>query len=430
MLVTGQFNDAFLPIMDGVTNVVKNYAEWLHRRYGNSYVITPSFPDYVDKEPYIVLRYPSIPIPFRSPYRQGLPSLDASLLMTLRKIPFDIVHTHTPFSAGSLALYTARKRGIPVVASFHSKYYDDLYAALKVEAAARYGVRRIVDFYESVDHVWTVNHGTADTLREYGFKGHVEVVPNGTDFSPPEDGEALWRQADAELNLNGRFPVLLYVGQHVWQKNLKTLLEALAQVKRAGQDFRMLMVGAGYAEEELKILVESLNLCDEVVFLGSVRDRERLKRIYCRADLFFFPSIYDNASIALREAAACGCPALLVKGANTAEGIVDGDNGFLALNTPGSLATRMLEVVKDPDRMKAVGINARRSVYTGWDKVMDEVEGRYAEIVKAGVCRKQSVLVPISPSHLSAQVDRQERLARRKYRLIRRRITRLVRRIL
>jgi hypothetical protein len=40
------------------------------------------------------------------------------------------------------------------------------------------------------------------------------------------------------------------------------------------------------------------------------------------------------------------------------------------------------------------------------------------------------VLVPISPSHLSAQVDRQERLAKRKYRIIRRRITRLVRRIL
>lgn len=430
MLVTGQFNDGFLPIMDGVTNVVKNYAAWLHLKHGHSYVVTPSFPNYVDHEPYTVLRYPSIPIPFRAPYRQGLPSLDGSLLTTLRKIPFDIIHTHTPFSAGNLAVTTARKRGIPVIASFHSKYYDDLYAALKVEAAARYGVRRIVDFYESVDYVWTVNHGTADTLREYGFKGHIDVVPNGTDFSPPADYEKLREEADLELGLHGSYPVLLYVGQHVWQKNLKTLLEALSQVKRAGQFFRMLMVGSGYAEEELKILVESLGLCDEVRFLGSVRDRERLKRIYCRADLFFFPSIYDNASIALREAAACLCPALLIKGANTAEGIVDGENGFLSVDTPGALATRILEVVREPEALKAAGLHARQTVYMSWDSVMEEVNGRYQEISKTGIYRSRSLIIPISPPHLHAQLNRQERLARRKYRLIRRRITRLVRRIL
>ena len=430
MLVTGQFNDGFLPILDGVVNVVKNYAEWLHERYGNTYVVTPSFPNYVDQEPYTVLRYPSIAIPFRAPYRQGLPSLDGSLLMTLRKIPFDIVHTHTPFSAGNLALYTARKRGIPVVASFHSKYYDDLYAALKVEAAARYGVRRIVDFYESVDHVWTVNHGTADTLREYGFKGHIDVVPNGTDFTPPTDYAMRRAQADQELGLSGTYPVLLYVGQHVWQKNLKTLFDSLLQVKRAGQPFRMLMVGSGYAEEELKILAESMDLCDEIRFLGSVRDRERLKRIYCRADLFFFPSIYDNASIALREAAACKCPALLVKGANTAEGIVDGENGFLGENTPDALSARILEVVQTPGILLRAGEKAQQSVYTSWDRVMEEVDGRYAEIIKAGVNRKQSVLIPISPLHLQAQSVREERIARRQYRLIRRRITRLVRRIL
>jgi len=426
-MVTGQFNDAFMPIMDGVTNVVKNYAEWMQRKHGICYVVTPEFPDYSDREAYPVIRYPSIPLPFHEPYRQGLPSLDAGLFRQLREIPFDLVHTHTPFSAGRLAMYVARKREIPVVASFHSKYYDDLYAALKVEAAARYGVRRIVDFYESVDYVWTVNNGTADTLREYGFKGNIEVMRNGTDFKPPENRGELRKEADGELNLNGVFPVFLYVGQQVWQKNLRTLLESLAELKRRGVPFRMLMVGNGYAEEELKELAKTLGIGEDVMFLGSIRDRERLKRLYCRADLFLFPSVYDNASIALREAAAMACPALLIRGANTAEGIEDGKNGYLSEDDPASIAARLQAAAADRSAMEAAGRNAQQTIYTGWEDIMGEVNDRYRDIVKAGRHKNKLILKLVSPVRFKGVLNNREF---RKYRIFRKKIIRIVNRLM
>jgi glycosyltransferase involved in cell wall biosynthesis len=408
-LVTGQFNDAFLPIMDGVTNVVKNYADWMMREHGASYVVTPDFPDYTDKEPYPVIRYPSVPIPFRKPYRQGLPSLDAVFMKRIKEIPFDIVHTHTPFSAGRLALYVARKREIPLVASFHSKYYDDLYAALKVEAAARYGVRRIVEFYESADYVWTVNNGTADTLREYGYRGDIDVIRNGTDFVPPANPKVLRRQVDIELGLRDVYPVFLYVGQLTWQKNLKVILEALALLKRQGNAFKMLFVGGGYAEEELKGLSENLGLSGNVVFLGTILDRERLRRIYCRADLFVFPSVYDNASIALREAAAVGCPALLVRGSNTAEGIVDNENGFLAENDPADIAERIARATADRKAMSETGLRAQKTVYTCWDDIMKEVNGRYGEIVKTGLRRNKLILKLVSPARLKGVLAQRQK---------------------
>jgi glycosyltransferase involved in cell wall biosynthesis len=422
-LVTGQFNDAFLPIMDGVTNVVKNYAEWMMREHNASYVVTPDFPDYTDKEPYPVIRYPSIPIPFHKPYRQGLPSLDAVFMKRIKEIPFDLVHTHTPFSAGHLALYVARKREIPLVASFHSKYYDDLYAALKVEAAARYGVRRIVEFYESADYVWTVNGGTADTLREYGYRGDIDVIRNGTDFVPPANPKALRRQVDIELGLRDVYPVFLYVGQLTWQKNLRVILEALALLKRQGMAFRMLMVGGGYAEEELKGLTENLDLSDNVVFLGTILDRERLKRIYCRADLFVFPSVYDNASIALREAAAVGCPALLVRGSNTAEGIVDDDNGFLAENDPVDIAERISRATADRKSMAETGLRAQKTIYTCWDEIMKEVNGRYAEIVKTGLRRNKLILKLVSPARLKGVLVQRQR---KKLRLLQKKVIDIV----
>jgi len=402
-LITGQFSDAFLPIMDGVVNVVKNYADWEHRTYGSSYVITPDFPDYEDKEPYSVIRYPSIPIPFRSPYRQGLPSLNPEFMKTIIQIPFNLVHTHSPFSAGRLGLYVARKKEIPVIASFHSKYYDDLYGALKVEALARIGVNRIVEFYESVDYVWTVNNGTADTLREYGYKGDIDIIPNGTDFSPVSNHEARRKEVNEKLHLQEHDTVFLYVGQLVWQKNLKTVFESLASLKSLEVPYKMLIVGRGYAQDEMKEMAISLGVQDDVLFLGSILDRDYLKSLYCRADLFLFPSVYDNASIAVREAAAVGCPSLLIDGSNTAEGVIDNYNGFLADNDDHSIASRIVLALSSKEKLKEVGMMAQKTIYVNWENVMEEVNQKYIEIAKRGIKRGKRVISLTSPKHFTAQ---------------------------
>ena len=114
----GLFNDSFPPVMDGVTLTVKNYAEWLRLSGFKPCVVTPDAP--VRPEvPYPVMRYFSLPIASRPPYRYGYPRLDFSIKRRLRSTPFAIAHAHSPFSAGRLALYNARAQGIPVVGTFH-----------------------------------------------------------------------------------------------------------------------------------------------------------------------------------------------------------------------------------------------------------------------------------------------------------------------
>ena len=56
------------------------------------------------------------------------------------------------------------------------------------------------------------------------------------------------------------------------------------------------------------------------------------------ADLFLFPSMYDNAPLVVREAAMMGTPSVILKGSTASEVIVDGVNGFLADQTPDSYA--------------------------------------------------------------------------------------------
>jgi len=383
-LIIGQFNDSFTPVMDGVTNVVKNYAYWLDKKYGECYVATPAYPGYVDREEFPVLRYYSIPIKKREPYRFGLELLDINFRSTIKNIPFDIVHAHCPFTSGAVAQQISRKANIPIVATFHSKFYDDFKQVLKIDAFAKICTRIVIDYFNRVDQVWTVSKGAADTLREYGYKGHIEIVPNGSDFVMPENMESLIDQTERKLNIHKDDLVFLFVGQHIWQKNIKLLAEALGKLSQKGIEYRMFFVGDGYAREELETYVREMGLESKIAFLGKILDRDYLRSLFARADLFLFPSIYDNAPIVVQEAAAVGTPSLCIAGSNAAEEIKDNVNGFLCEeNDAESYADRIFQIVSDRKNLKDAGENAKKTIYRNWENIIDEVYSRYSEIIKS-----------------------------------------------
>lgn len=381
-LVVGQFNDSFVPVMDGVTNVVKNYAYWLDKKYGECYVATPAYPGYGDREDFPVLRYYSIPLKQREPYRIGLDLLDINFRSAIKSIPFDIVHAHCPFTSGAVAQQIARKNNIPIVATFHSKFYDDFKQVLKIDVFAKICTRIVIDFFNRVDQVWTVSKGAADTLHEYGYKGSIEVVSNGTDFVVPENINDIIKKTEQKLNIKENELVFLFVGQHIWQKNIKMIVEALKLVDDRNIPFRMFFVGDGYAKEELKEYVNELGLDDKITLLGKILDRDYLRSLFARADLFLFPSVYDNAPIVIREAAAVATPSVVIANSNAAEGIEDNVNGFLSENTAQSYANRILEVTKDRDLIIRAGQRAKVTIYRNWEDIVDEVYQRYIEIIK------------------------------------------------
>lgn len=93
------------------------------------------------------------------------------------------------------------------------------------------------------------------------------------------------------------------------KKNTPSILRACALLRDRGMDFQLLMVGAGQDLASLKALCASLHLEDRVLFTGFIGERETTLSLYRRADLLVFPSIYDNAPMVVREAAAMGTPA-------------------------------------------------------------------------------------------------------------------------
>jgi len=378
---TGLFNDGYLPIMDGVTMTVKNYALWLNKILGPAYVITPFMPNHEDKEPFPVIRFLSMPTFVRPPYRIGLPDLDIRLQYILKNRDFDIVHAHSPFSAGLLATKVARDKQVPVVATFHSKYRNDLERVIGIKPIVDDQVKRIVDFYYGVDHVWVPQESVAETLREYGYKGPYDVVENGIDMRAIEDVSAYRKRGAEYLGLPEGIPVGLYVGQHTLEKNLELLLRALPIVMEAIPDFRMVFVGKGYAKPQLQALAAELGIAEKVIFVDVVFNRELLQAIYARAEIFLFPSFYDTWALVVREAAACKTPSVLIKGSNAADPINDGVNGYLAENGAEAFAAKVTEALGDRAALADVALKAQKTLCRTWEDVVVEVKERYLQIL-------------------------------------------------
>ncbi len=375
MKLIGQFNDSFSPIADGVSSVVRNYAYWLQEKYGECYVVTPNFPGYVDNESFNVLRYNSLPIPMRKPYRAGMAFSDIAFLKKISGLRFDIIHAHSPFSSGRLGLRIARRLDIPIVTTFHSKYYDDFKSALKSAHAAKMLLKSIMEFYNRVDRVWTVSGTAVDTIREYGYKGCIDIVGNGTDIvcdGCPDRNDGLKDKI--------RF---LYVGQQVWHKNLKIMIFALKKLKDSGLQFHMTMVGEGCNQQSVKKLVQRLEMDKDFIFTGRINDRGKLKTIYMQTDLNLFPSEYDTFSLVVREAAALGCPSLVITRSCAAEGIEDGYNGYLSENDVSAFASCIQKAAADAQLLKTAGRNARDTLYRPWESVIDEVAIRYSDIIES-----------------------------------------------
>lgn len=376
----GLFNDCFPPIMDGVSLTTQNYAYWLHKKSGNVCVVTPKSPDAVDEEEYPIYRYSSIPIPMRKPYRLGFPRIDWPFHERIRKLSFELVHAHCPFSSGVLAMKMARAQHIPIVATFHSKYRADFERAIPSRLLVDYLIRKVIRFYEAADEVWIPQAAVEETLREYGYKGRVEVVDNGNDFAGEQSVDKIREEGRRALGVPPGQPVFLFVGQHIWEKNLAFLLDALARL--GDVPIRMYFVGSGYAASDLRQRTALLGLDDKVTFVGTIVDRDGLKRYYAAADLFLFPSLYDNAPLVVREAAALHTPSVLLRNSTAAEVVSDSVNGFLSEGSVEAYAARLREVLQAPALMKRVGEEASRTIARSWQNVAEEVYDRYISLIR------------------------------------------------
>jgi len=373
-------NDSFPPAIDGVANAVFNYASIIKKGLGNVVVATPHYPDVVDDYPFPVIRYPSVNVPAIGDYRIGLPI--HHLISQLTKHKIDIIHCHCPYASGfaSKELHAAIKN-VPVVMTYHTKFDIDVANIFDSKLIQEVAAKLIVSNVKFCDEVWAVSAGAGENLKGLGYDGDYRIMSNGVDFPKGKAPQSDIDEIDAKHGLSAGVPVFLFVGRMMWYKGIKIILDGLNSIKSAGKQFKMIFVGDGAECDDIIEYTKTSGLSGECIFAGAVRDRQKLRAYYSRADAFLFPSTYDTSGIVVGEAAACGLASILIRGSAAAEDVTDGRNSILIDENPESLASALLDLLKEQNTLKKLGQHALDELYLSWEDAVKRAYHRYAELV-------------------------------------------------
>ena len=144
-----------------------------------------------------------------------------------------------------------------------------------------------------------------------------------------------------ELNLSQEKKIVLGVGNFTSKKNWEALLKLLPTM----DNILLVLIGYGNLEKEYLKLIKTNNIENKVSIVGKKENLE-LKKYYKAADVFIFPSLYDQFGFVVPEALASGLPVICTKYAGASCLIHDGYNGFV-VNPNIDFTKEINEVLKN-----------------------------------------------------------------------------------
>jgi glycosyltransferase involved in cell wall biosynthesis len=304
----------------------------------------------------------------------------------------DIVHFHNPHPPGALAsaAAAARKRGIPYVISTHGYVeFSDFATAFGAPAWQRpildRLVRRpVVDVTARADRVLMLSPEERALLLNMGAdEERLDVVPNGVDayFLEPvplaEQARLLERFA-----LPDNRPLIFFVGNHTPNKGIDTLLGAMARMRADA----VAVIGGGMrsAAEHAALLADAgFDMASGRAIFTDFLNREELRALYRRCDIFAFPSRADTLPLVILEAMISGKPVVSTRiGGIPFE--VTADTGILIdPGRPDALANALDSLVADPglrERMGKAGRERALSIFN-WETSAAHAMEIYQDVV-------------------------------------------------
>jgi glycosyltransferase involved in cell wall biosynthesis len=159
------------------------------------------------------------------------------------------------------------------------------------------------------------SQGLKDLALKTDNQQAIEVIYNGIDtrlFKPNGPKDNIFR--------------ILCVARLIERKGINYLIEATQQLVKDYKNVKLVLVGKGNIEQELKNDVRRRGLAEQVEFMGLV-EQTTLPNIYNQARVFVLPSLNEGMSNTILEAMACGLPIITTNTGGTLELV--SDNGFV-----------------------------------------------------------------------------------------------------
>jgi glycosyltransferase involved in cell wall biosynthesis len=238
---------------------------------------------------------------------------------------------------------------------------------------------------ENMDRLVTVNLEGKSEFKAVGYpESRILYVPNGVAV-PLENKKNYSRVAN-----------VLTIGRLDKQKGIDVLLKVWAMVVAKEKTLKLIILGSGPQEIELKRLSESLEVGHSVQFRGVVHNVEENLR---DSDLFILPSRAEGLSNALLEAMSHGIPCIATRVGGNGEvlggkgkeipsgGYISGDNGLLVNpSDPKGLSEAILHMIRHPEARESFGKRSRKFVEENYS--IDLIAGKYISLYKTMLSKR------------------------------------------
>jgi teichuronic acid biosynthesis glycosyltransferase TuaC len=273
---------------------------------------------------------------------------------------FDLVHAHYAVPAGDAVRRAAPRT--PLVVSVHG---GDVHG----RHAGAAGVRGTLS---DARLVLANSAGTARRCEALGAR-ETRVVHLGADL--PERAPRAGPPAP---------PTLVTVGHLIERKRHADVIAALPALREHHPGIRYIVVGDGPERDALRALALSLGVSAQVEFRGQL-EHDRAVAVAQAATLFVLPSVAEAFGVSYIEAMAGGVPAIGCRGEDGPEEIAASGGGIelVAPRDPAALATAIEVLLSEPERLAALGHEARLTVERGftWERCGRETIAAYAHVL-------------------------------------------------
>jgi PEP-CTERM/exosortase A-associated glycosyltransferase len=284
----------------------------------------------------------------------------------------DVLHAHSPSLNAIAALRAGKRFNIPVVYEVRAFWED---AAVdhgtSTENGLRYRLTRALETYalKQADAVTTICEGLRKDIVARGVPADkVTVIPNAVDIEKFSMGGTPDLELKEQLGLAGS-RLIGFIGSFYAYEGLDVLLRAVPKLVARMPDLRVLLVGGGPQDAQLRQMAQDLNIADKVVFTGRV-PHDQVNKYYDLLDVLVYPRLSMRLTDLVTplkplEAMAQGRILAASDVGGHLELIADGKTGVLfRADDPDSLADKVGALLAAHDTWPQLRLAGRHYVET------------------------------------------------------------------
>ncbi len=301
-------------------------------------------------------------------------------LAALIPVDIDVVYFHKSSSLPCLFYYKDIKKG--KIPSLYFCYEPPRFLYdLKEETLSHLGLFRffVQPFYPLLRFLDRRFASRADLILVFSYfmekevkrlyKKRVKMIgPLGVDF-PEVKGN---KEYLLQYGINEDDKILLTVNRLQPRKRIDILIEAIPFVRKEYPNIKVLIIGSGPEERNLKGLVRRLNIGDVVKFLGYIEEDE-LPTFYANADIYIHLAKNEPFGLSVLEAMSFGKPVISVYEGNPAEIIKEGETGLFVRPQPADLGERINYLLRNEAKRRDMGLKAAAFVrnHYNWEDFIE-----------------------------------------------------------